>query len=378
MKAERRDDPGWASSGASALSAASGTCFADSAGAPGRYRGRPNRVTMQSMQAMVFDGVGHPLRLAGIPTPVPGPGEVRLRVLACGVCRTDLHILDGELPEPRLPLVLGHQIVGIVDVVGTGVREIEIGERVGVPWLGKTCGACAFCLGDRENLCDTPKFTGYDVNGGFAEYTVADARYCFKLPIGMGDVALAPLLCAGLIGYRALRLAGNPARLGIYGFGAAAHLVTQIARYENRKVFAFTRRGDTAAQDFARSLGAAWASGSDEPPPVLLDAAIVFAAAGELVPAALAAVQKGGVVVCGGIHMSDIPSLPYSLLWGERTLRSVANLTRADGVEFLELSQRARVHTEVSVYPLERTEQALGDLRLGRFTGAAVVQIAQR
>jgi propanol-preferring alcohol dehydrogenase len=333
---------------------------------------------MMSMRAMVFDGVGHPLRLTSLPVPVPGPRDVRLRVLTCGVCRTDLHILDGELPRPKLPLVLGHQIVGIVDAVGSEAGEIGLGERVGVPWLGKTCGACAFCLGDRENLCDTPKFTGYDVDGGFAEYAVADARYCFPLPAGTSDVETAPLLCAGLIGYRSLRLAGNPTRLGIYGFGAAAHLVTQIARYENRRVFAFTRRGDTAAQTFARKLGAEWASGSEERPPVSLDAAIVFASAGELVPAALAAVEKGGAVVCGGIHMSDIPSFPYSLLWGERTLRSVANLPRADGVEFLELSQRARVHTEVHVYPLERTEQALDDLRNGRFTGAAVVQVAEQ
>jgi propanol-preferring alcohol dehydrogenase len=333
---------------------------------------------MRRMQAIVFDGVGHPLRLTDIPIPVPGPRDVRLRVLACGVCRTDLHIVDGELPKPKLPLVLGHQIVGVVDAVGTEVREIASGERVGVPWLGKTCGACAFCLSARENLCDTPEFTGYDVDGGFAEYAVADASYCFKLPVGMGDVESAPLLCAGLIGYRSLRLAGNPKRLGLYGFGAAAHLVTQIATYENRRVFAFTRLGDTAAQSFAKKLGAEWASGSDEPSPVPLDAAIVFASAGQLVPAALATVEKGGVVVCGGIHMSDIPSFPYSLLWGERTLRSVANLTRADGVEFLELARRARVHTEVHAYPLERTEQALGDLRNGRFTGAAVVHVAER
>jgi propanol-preferring alcohol dehydrogenase len=329
------------------------------------------------MQAMIFDGAGHPLRLAEIAVPVPGPREVRLRVLACGVCRTDLHIVDGELPRPKLPLVLGHQIVGVVDAVGAEVREVEPGARVGVPWLGKTCEHCAFCLGARENLCDTPKFTGYDVDGGFAEYAVADARYCFALPAGLGDTEAAPLLCAGLIGYRSLRLAGNPTRLGIYGFGAAAHLVTQIATYENRRVFAFTRRGDTVAQAFARSLGVEWASGSDELPPVPLDAAIVFASAGELVPAALAAVEKGGVVVCGGIHMSDIPSFPYSLLWGERTIRSVANLTRADGVEFLELSRRARLRTEVHVYPLARTEQALDDLRGGRFAGAAVVRVAE-
>jgi propanol-preferring alcohol dehydrogenase len=327
------------------------------------------------MKAMVFDGVGKPLRLADIPTPVPGPREVRIRVVACGVCRTDLHILDGELQKPKLPLILGHQIVGTVDAVGSAVREMRAGDRVGVPWLGKTCGVCAFCLDARENLCDTPRFTGYDVDGGFAEYAVADVSYCFPLPPGMSDVETAPLLCAGLIGYRSLRLAGNTTRLGIYGFGAAAHLVTQVAKYEGRRVFAFTRPGDVAAQSFARRLGAEWASGSDEAPTVALDAAIVFASAGELVPVALAAVEKGGIVVCGGIHMSDIPSFPYSLLWGERVLRSVANLTRADGLEFLELARRARVGTEVHVYPLERAGDALGDLRAGRFTGAAVVRI---
>jgi propanol-preferring alcohol dehydrogenase len=331
---------------------------------------------MAVMQAMVFDGVGRPLRLAAIPTPAPGPGDVRIRVTACGVCRTDLHVLDGELPKPKVPLVLGHQIVGIVDALGPDVRQLRIGDRVGVPWVGKTCGACAFCVDERENLCDAPKFTGYDVDGGFAEYAVADARYCFPLPAGMSDVETAPLLCAGLIGYRSLRLAGNPTRLGIYGFGSAAHLVTQIARYESRRVFAFTRPGDLPAQKFARELGAEWASGSDQPSPVPLEAAIVFAAAGELVPVALAAVEKGGIVVCGGIHMTDIPSFPYSLLCGERTLRSVANLTRRDGVEFLELARRARVRTEVHVYPLERAAEALDDLRSGRFTGAAVVRVA--
>ena len=327
------------------------------------------------MKAMVFDGVGKALRLADVPTPVPGPREVRIRVVACGVCRTDLHIVDGELPKPKLPLILGHQIVGTVDAAGSEVREVRAGDRVGVPWLGKTCGVCRFCLGARENLCDTPSFTGYDVDGGFAEYAVADVRYCFPLPPGMSDVEIAPLLCAGLIGYRSLRLAGNTTRLGIYGFGAAAHLVTQVAKYEGRRVFAFTRPGDVAAQSFARRLGAEWASGSDELPPVALDAAIVFASAGELVPVALAAVEKGGVVVCGGIHMSDIPSFPYSLLWGERVLRSVANLTRADGLEFLELARRVHLETEVHDYPLERAGDALGDLRAGRFTGAAVVRI---
>ncbi|HEX7669025.1 MAG TPA: zinc-dependent alcohol dehydrogenase family protein [Polyangiaceae bacterium] len=328
------------------------------------------------MQAMVFDGVGRPLRLVSIETPAPGRGQVRIRVAACGVCRTDLHVLDGELDRPKLPLVLGHQIVGTVDALGGEVHGLRVGDRVGVPWLGKTCGTCAFCVHERENLCDAPKFTGYDLDGGFAEYSIADARYCFPLPPGMSDVETAPLLCAGLIGYRSLRLAGDPTRLGVYGFGAAAHLVTQIARHEGRRVFAFTRPGDASAQNFARELGAEWASGSDQSPPVLLDAAIVFASAGELVPVALAAVEKGGVVVCGGIHMSDIPSFPYSLLWGERTLRSVANLTRQDGILFLELARRAGVRTEVHVYPLERTAEALEDLRRGRFTGAAVVRVA--
>jgi propanol-preferring alcohol dehydrogenase len=327
------------------------------------------------MRAVLFDGVGEPLRLRVVPIPTPNPGQVRVRVSACGVCRTDLHIVDGELAHPKLPLVLGHQIVGTVDALGTGTQGLALGDRVGVPWLGRTCGACEFCTSERENLCDVPEFTGYDVDGGFSEWTVADARFCFPLPERARDVDVAPFLCAGLIGYRALKLARDPRLLGIYGFGSAAHIVTQVARHQGRRVFAFTRPGDDVAPRFAASLGAEWAGSSEEPSPEPLDAAIVFAASGELVPRALAAVKKGGTVVCGGIHMSDIPSFPYSLLWGERTLCSVANLTRRDGIEFLELAGKVPVRTETTVYPLERTAEALDDLRHGRFSGAAVVRV---
>jgi propanol-preferring alcohol dehydrogenase len=316
------------------------------------------------MRAAVLERPGAPLRLAERPDPVPGPGQVLLRVRACGVCRTDLHIADGELDAPWLPLVLGHQIVA---------ERVDDGSRVGVPWLGWTDGTCRFCASGRENLCDAARFTGLDLDGGFAELTVADERFCLPLPGGFGDLEAAPLLCAGLIGHRTLRMAGDAVRLGIYGFGGAAHVVCQVAVHEGRRVFAVTRAGDTAAQAFARSLGADWAGGADERPPEELDAALIFAPAGELVPAALAAVAKGGVVVCGGIHMTDIPSFPYSLLWGERVLRSVANLTRADGREFLELAARIPVRTTVTAYPLERADAALDDLRSGRLTGSAVV-----
>jgi propanol-preferring alcohol dehydrogenase len=328
------------------------------------------------MRAMVLDQIGGPIRLREVPVPEPGAGQVRLRVAACGICRTDLHVLDGELTQPKLPLIMGHQIVGRVEKLGAGVTAFRVGERVGVPWLGGACGHCAYCLSGRENLCDTPQFTGYQIDGGFAEYCVANAAFCFRIPEGYPDAQAAPLLCAGLIGFRAYRMAGPARRLGLYGFGAAAHILCQVARYDDCEVYAFTSPGDRAAQDFARSLGAAWAGGSDETPPAPLDAAIIFAPAGPLVPAALRATAKGGTVVCGGIHMSDIPSFPYNILWGERTLRSVANLTRQDGEEFLALAPRIPVRTEVHEYPLECVNEALADLRAGRFTGAAVIVVS--
>lgn len=308
-----------------------------------------------------------------MPRPEPGPGQVRVRVAACAVCRTDLHVLDGELPDPKLPLILGHEIVGRVEAVGAGVTDLAPGRRVGIPWLAWTCGECAFCREGRENLCPAARFTGYTVDGGYAEYALADARYCFPLGEGLDDVAAAPLLCAGLIGYRALCRAGAARALGIYGFGAAAHLVTQVARHQGREVYAFTRPGDEAAQQFARSLGAVWAGGSDQPPPRPLDAALIFAPVGALVPAALRAVRPGGTVVCGGIHMSDIPTFPYRDLWPERTLCSVANLTRQDGVEFLQLAPAIPVRTRTVVFPLSAANEALAQLRAGRLVGAAVL-----
>ncbi len=319
---------------------------------------------------MVLDAPRTPLRAAELAAPEPGPGEVLLEVAACGVCRTDLHILDGELDRPKLPLVLGHQIVA--RVAGGGER-FRAGERVGVPWLGWTDGDCRYCRSGRENLCDHARFTGYDRDGGYAELTVADERFCLPLPDDYPDLQAAPLLCAGLIGYRALGLAGDGERLGIYGFGSAAHIITQVARHEGRRVFAFTRADDTDSQQFALSLGAEWAGDALGPPPEELDAAIIFAPAGELVPAALRAMAKGGIVVCGGIHMSDIPSFPYELLWGERVLRSVANLTREDGERFLELAPRVPVRTEVETHPLERAGEALERVRSGELRGAAVV-----
>ena len=322
------------------------------------------------MRAMLLDAPGTPLRAGDLPEPEPGPGEVLLEVSACGVCRTDLHILDGELDKPKLPLVLGHQIVGRVAADGERFRA---GERVGVPWLGWTDGTCRYCRSGRENLCDQARFTGYDRNGGYAELTVADERFCLPLPEGYPDLQAAPLLCAGLIGYRALRLAGDGERLGIYGFGAAAHIICQVARHEGRRVFAFTRATDTAAQAFALELGAEWAGDALGPPPEELDAALIFAPVGELVPAALRAMAKGGVVVCGGIHMSDIPAFPYELLWGERVLRSVANLTREDGEQFLALAPQVPVRTEVETHPLERAGEALDRVRTGALRGAAVV-----
>jgi len=330
------------------------------------------------MRAMVLDAPGRPLRAATVPTPQPGPGQVRLQVLTCGVCRTDLHVADGELTGPKLPLVLGHEIVGTVEARGLDAHRYAVGARVGVPWLGWTCGECAFCRRGLENLCERARFTGYQLDGGYAEYTVADERFCFPIPDSYRDVEAAPLLCAGLIGYRALRAAGNPERLGIYGFGAAAHIVTQVARHEGRRVFAFTRAGDTAAQTFARALGAVWSGASDDAPPEPLDAAIIFAPVGALVPAALRTVTKGGTVVCAGIHMSDIPAFPYEILWGERVVRSVANLTRKDGEEFLALAPHIPVRTEVTVYPLEQANEALAQLRAGQINGAAVLSLSAR
>ncbi len=325
------------------------------------------------MQAMVLHSPGQPLRLIERTLPVPGPGEVLIRVHACGVCRTDLHVVDGELTRPKLPLIPGHEIVGTVEARGDRVEWFSIGDRVGVPWLGWTCGRCAYCLAGQENLCDYARFTGYDIDGGYAEYTVADERYCFAIPAGFPDLQAAPLFCAGLIGYRALRMAGDAGRLGLYGFGAAAHILAQVARYQGRRVFAFTRPGDGEGQQFARELGANWAGGSDQSPPEELDAAIIFAPVGGLIPTALRAVRKGGVVISAGIHMSDIPSFPYEILWGERVVRSVANLTRRDGEEFLHLAAEIPVHTEVEPYPLSAANEALGALRAGRIHGAAVL-----
>lgn len=332
----------------------------------------------QTMQAMVLERAGTPLKAAKLPRPEPGPDQILLKVLACGVCRTDLHIHDGELGEPKLPLVLGHEIVGRVEALGPGVAGFALGERVGVPWLGYTDGTCRYCREGRENLCDHPRFTGYQIDGGYAAYTVADARYCFTLPEGYTDAEAAPLLCAGLIGYRSLKMAddalqGETKRLGIYGFGAAAHIVAQVARHQGCEMYAFTSPGDTKAQNFAGSLGAVWAGGSDEAPPDKLDAAIIFAPVGPLVPAALRALRKGGVVVCGGIHMSDIPQFPYDILWEERVIRSVANLTRDDARAFLALAPKVPVKTTVVPMKLAEANTALDDLRAGRLTGAAVL-----
>jgi propanol-preferring alcohol dehydrogenase len=325
------------------------------------------------MRAMIFDRVGTALSLCDLPVPKAGAGQVLVRVSACAVCRTDLHVIDGELNEPKLPLIPGHEIVGRVVEVGEGVQRFQVNDRVGIPWLGWTCGECGYCRSGRENLCDWARFTGYTIDGGYAEFTVADARYCFPIPQVFDDVAAAPLLCAGLIGYRSLSKTGNARRLGIYGFGAAAHIVAQIACYQGREVFAFTRSGDDAAQEFARGLGAVWAGGSEEAPPRALDAAIIFAPVGSLVPLALRAVAKGGCVVCGGIHMSDIPSFPYRDLWEERVLCSVANLTRKDGDDFLEIAAKVPVRAETVRFPLERANDALAELRSGRLTGAAVL-----
>ena len=325
------------------------------------------------MRAMILEAPRTPLQEAELPQPAPGPDQILIRVHACGVCRTDLHVVDGELTEPKLPLVPGHEIVGTVITTGERVEQFASGDRVGVPWLGFTCGVCGYCRAGRENLCDRARFTGYQIDGGYAEYTVADQRYCFRLPVGYSDAAAAPLLCAGLIGYRSLVMAGDARRLGIYGFGAAAHIIAQVARHQGREVYAFTRAGDEAAREFARELGAVWAGDSDTLPPDELDAAILYAPVGKLVPAALRATAKGGTVVCAGIHMSDIPSFPYHLLWGERTVRSVANLTRRDGEEFLALAPQIPVRTEIQVLPLRAANEALARLRSGQVRGAAVL-----
>jgi len=326
-----------------------------------------------TMRAMLFDGPGRPLRPAELPIPSPGPGQVLVKVSACGVCRTDLHVVDGDLISPKLPLILGHEIVGTVASLGVGVEGLERGQRIGVPWLGRTCGVCSPCVSGRENLCDAPAFTGYTLDGGYAEFTLADARFCFPIPDGYSDIEAAPLLCAGLIGFRAYRMAADARRLGLYGFGAAAHILAQVAVQQGRDVYAFTKPGDIEGQAFARSLGVAWAGGSEEIPPEALDAALIFAPVGPLVPLALRAVRKAGTVVCAGIHMSDLPSFPYELLWGERILRSVANLTRQDGLDFFEVAKRCRIHSTVRPYALVQANEALEDLRAGRFQGAAVL-----
>ncbi len=327
------------------------------------------------MRAMLLEAPGQPLRLADLPVPTPNPEQVLIRVHACAICRTDLHIVDGELPQPKLPLVPGHQIIGTIEATGDRVQQFTVGDRVGVPWLGHTCNHCRYCLSDRENLCDYAQFTGYQIDGGYAEYTVADAQFCFPIPADYPDLQAAPLLCAGLIGYRSYKMTGDAQRLGFYGFGAAAHILIQLACYQGRQVYAFTRTGDVQGQNFARELGAVWAGGSDQLPPEALDAAIIFAPMGALVPAALRAVAKGGVVVCAGIHMSDIPSFPYEILWSERVVRSVANLTRKDGEEFLALAPKIPIRTEVNSFQLTEANTALNALRSGKINGAGVLVI---
>lgn len=325
------------------------------------------------MWGMVLNKVGQPLKLTELPIPEPQPDQVLLKVHVCGVCRTDLHIIDGELEKPNLPLILGHQIVGTVVKNGTQTTKYPVGTRIGVPWLGHTCNCCRYCLAGKENLCSRALFTGYNLNGGYAEYAVADESFCFPIPDGFPDLQAAPLLCAGLIGYRSYRMSENAQKIGFYGFGAAAHILIQVANYQNKQVYAFTRSGDTNRQEFARSLGAVWAGGSEELPPEELDATIIFAPIGKLVPAALKAVAKGGIVVCAGIHMSDIPSFPYRILWEERVLRSVANLTRRDAEEFLTLAPQVPIQTEVTAFPLSEANQALNALRTGQIKGAVVL-----
>jgi alcohol dehydrogenase, propanol-preferring len=328
---------------------------------------------------MVLEQQRQPLRPADIPVPEPGPGQLRVQVHACAVCRTDLHIVDGDLTKPKLPLVPGHQIVGTVDELGEGAQRFAVGDRIGIPWLGWVDETCRYCRSGRENLCDNARFTGYDIDGGYAEATVADERFCFPIPEGYPDFQAAPLLCAGLIGFRSLRQTGEHAeRIGFYGFGSSAHIICQVAVSEGKRVFAFTRPGDAEGQELARRVGAEWAGGTDEPAPEELDAAIVFAPVGELVPVALRASAKGATIVCAGIYMSDIPSFPYEILWGERSVRSVANLTRADGEEFLQLAPRVPVHSEISVYPLQDANSALDDMRTGRLGGTAVLNVSER
>jgi propanol-preferring alcohol dehydrogenase len=327
------------------------------------------------VRAMILDVAGEPLRVAEVPVPEPGEGQLLLRVHCCAVCRTDLHVVDGELPHPRLPLIPGHQIVGIVQKISERADGFTVGDRVGVPWLGWTDGECRYCLSGRENLCENARFTGYQIDGGYAEYALADPRFCFPIPESYPDLQAAPLLCAGLIGHRSLRFAGDAERLGLYGFGASAHIVAQVAAHEGRRIFAFTRAHDEEAQEFARELGAEWAGSSEEAPPEELDAAIIFAPVGAVVPAALRAVARGGTVICAGIHMSDIPSFPYEILWGERSVRSVANLTRQDGLDFLALAPEVPVRTEVVPFPLEEANQALDALRGGHLRGAAVLVV---
>lgn len=327
------------------------------------------------MKAIVFRETGKALQLETVPKPKPENHQLLVKVLACGVCRTDLHIVDGELNKPTLPLIPGHQVVGVVEQAGAQASHISVGSKVGIPWLGWTCGQCEFCRSEQENLCDHAQFTGYNINGGFAEYTVADARFCFPIPGDYPAEQAAPLLCAGMIGYRSLRMAGNAQKLGFYGFGSSAHILTQVANHQNREVYAFTRPGDDQGQAFASSKGAVWAGGSDQTPPDKLDAAIIFAPVGPLVLQALKVLKKGGTVVCAGIHMSDIPSFPYRLLWEERSIKSVANLTRKDGEEFLQLAPQVPVKSDVTVYPLEQVNEALEDLRQGNFEGSAVLKI---
>ena len=326
-----------------------------------------------SMYAMMLDEPGQALNMRCLPCPQPGPDQLLVKIAACAVCRTDLHVVDGELPKPKLPIIPGHEIVGRVVSCGTNIRNFSIGERIGIPWLGWTCGQCRYCRSGHENLCESAKFTGYQINGGYAEYTVADARYCFRIPDNYSDVEAAPLLCAGLIGYRALKMAGDAEQVGIYGFGAAAHIVAQLLRYQGKKLFAFTRAGDTAAQDFAGRMGAMWVGGSDTIPPEELDAAIIFAPIGALVPAALRAIRPGGIVICGGIHMSDIPAFPYDILWREKRLVSVANLTRRDAEEFLALAPKVPIRVTTESLPLSQANTALTRLREGKLTGAAVL-----
>lgn len=330
-------------------------------------------MAVDAVKAMILERQRAPLRLADVAVPEPGAGQILVRIAACGVCRTDLHVVDGDLDRPKLPLVPGHEIVGRVTGIGAGVGGFAIGDRVGIPWLGHTCGVCTYCREGRENLCDAPGFTGYTLDGGYAEYAVAEAAYCFPIGGDLSDVEAAPLMCAGLIGYRAYRFTEDAEVLGIYGFGAAAHIMAQVARHEGRRIVAFTRPGDRAAQDFARSLGAEWAGGSDQTAPVALDAAVIFAAVGALVPAALRATRKGGTVVLGGIHMSPVPAMPYEILWGERVVRSVANLTRQDAIDFLALAPRIPVRTHVTAMPLAEANEALERLRSGRLSGAAVL-----